>query len=240
MDVESSLFLPSLLHVKRCDEIKIMELDKEKIEFGMIERIADLKGARVLEVGCGDGRLTLLLAGKSGELVAIDPDGARIAEARKNISGVDFRIGSGEALEFEDESFDLIIFTMSLHHHTDCVLALREARRALRKDGMLVVLEPAVDGETQRIYRLFKDETPAIERALGAINGSDFNLEQHETFYKNWVFEDKEELYSYHFENYSDTDYDSGIVDSMNELLGEKVNDKPIILRDKLEIFSMR
>jgi len=217
-----------------------MELDKEKIEIGMIERLADLKGDRVLEVGCGNGRLTLLIAGKSGELVAIDPDDASIAEARRNIRGVDFRIGSGEALEFEDESFDLIIFTMSLHHHTDCVMALREAQRTLKKDGMLVVLEPAVDGEIQRLYRLFADETPAIERALGAINGSDFNLEQHEIFYRNWVFEDKEELYSYHFENYGNTDCNAGIISSMNELLAEKINDKPVIVRDKLEIFSMR
>ncbi|MBW2558030.1 MAG: class I SAM-dependent methyltransferase [Deltaproteobacteria bacterium] len=217
-----------------------MELDKEKIEIGMIERFVDLKGNRVLEVGCGDGRLTLLFAGESGELIAIDPDDTRIAEARRNIRGVDFRIGSGEALEFEDESFDLIIFTMSLHHHTDCALALREAHRTLKKDGMLVVLEPAVDGETQRFYHLFADETPAIERALGAINGSDFNLEQHEIFYKNWVFEAKEELYSYHFENYSSADYDAGIVSDMNKLLGEKINDKPVVLRDKLEIFSMR
>ena len=78
-----------------------MELDKEKIEIGMIEQVADLKGKQVLEVGCGDGRLTLLLAGKSGKLIAIDPDDACIAEARRNIRGVDFRLGSGEALEFE-------------------------------------------------------------------------------------------------------------------------------------------
>jgi len=217
-----------------------MELDKEKVEIGMIERLADLEGNRVLEVGCGDGRLTGLLAGKSGELVAIDPDDASIAEAKRNISGVDLKIGSGEEMGFEDESFDLVIFTMSLHHHTDCALALREARRTLKKDGMLIVLEPAVDGETQRIYHLFVDETLAIERALGAINSSDFNLEQRETFYKNWVFDDKEELYSYHFENYNNADYDAGIVSNINKLLREKINDKPVILRDKLEIFSMR
>ena len=217
-----------------------MELDKEKTEIRMIERFADLKGNRVLEVGCGNGHLTSLLAEKSAELVGIDPDGASIAEARRNIKGVNFRIGSGEALEFEDESFDLVIFTMSLHHHTDCVLALREAHRTLKKDGRLLILEPAVDGETQRIYHLFANETPAIERALDATNSSDFNLEQHETFYKNWVFKDKEELYSYHFENYGSTDYDAGIVSNINKLLGEKINDKPVILRDKLEIFSMQ
>ncbi|MBW2650175.1 MAG: class I SAM-dependent methyltransferase [Deltaproteobacteria bacterium] len=217
-----------------------MELDKEKIEIGTIERFANLKGSRVLEVGCGDGRLTVLLAGKSGELVAIDPDDACIAEARRNIRGVDFRIGSGEAMEFEDESFDLIIFTMSLHHHTDCAQALREAHRTLGKDGRLVLLEPAIDGEIQRLYHLFVDETPAIERALGAINGSDFDLEQQETFYRNWVFRDKEELYSYHFENYSSADYDAGIVSDMNKLLGEKINDKPVIVKDRIKIFVMR
>ncbi|MBW2598743.1 MAG: class I SAM-dependent methyltransferase [Deltaproteobacteria bacterium] len=217
-----------------------MELDKEKIEIGMIERFVDLKGSRVLEVGCGDGRLTVLLAGKSGELVAIDPDDACIVEARRNIKSVDFRVGSGEAMEFEDGSFDLVMFTMSLHHHTDCALALREAHRTLGKDGRLVLLEPAVDGEIQRLYHLFVDETQAIEKALGAIDASDFDLEQHETFYKNWVFRDKEELYSYHFENYSSADCDAGIIDSMSELLGEKINDKPVIVKDRIKIFVMR
>lgn len=217
-----------------------MQMDQEKREIGILKKFVETEGKKILEIGCGDGRLTSVLAEGADELVAIDPDELSIAQARRNIRGVNFRVGSGEALDFDDESFDLILFTMSLHHHADCVRALREAHRTLKKDGTLVILEPAADGELQRVYHLLTDETPGIKRALDAINGSDFTLERQATFYKNWAFEDKEELYDYHFKNYSSTDYDAGIVDSMNRLLAKKIHDRPVILQDKLTIFSMR
>ena len=194
----------------------------------------------MLEVGCGSGRMTSLLAERSAKLVAIDPYEASIANARRNIKGVDFRVGPGETMEFEDESFDLVVFTMSLHHHMNSVLALREARRTLRKDGRLVLLEPVVDGEIQRLYHLFIDETPAIEKVLDTIDTSHFDMEHYEIFDKYWMFENKEELYDYHFEHYGSADYDAGIIDRMNELLGEKIKDKPVIVQDGIKIFVMR
>ncbi|MEA3470162.1 MAG: class I SAM-dependent methyltransferase [Thermodesulfobacteriota bacterium] len=217
-----------------------MELDRENVEIGMISRLSRLEGKRVLEVGCGDGRVTAFLAEKTGGLVAIDPDGESIAEARENIKGVDFRVGSGEALEFEDKSFDLVMFTMSLHHHRDCKKALREAHRVLGREGQLILLEPALDGEIQRIFHLFTDETEGIEQALDAIEGSQFYTEHCETFSKDWVFEDSEELYNYHFEHYGDSRYNGSIVGSINELLGGRIDERPIVVKDKVTIFSMR
>jgi ubiquinone/menaquinone biosynthesis C-methylase UbiE len=217
-----------------------MELDKEQIENTMIERFADLEGKRILEVGCGDGRVTAFLAEKAENLIAIDPEEGCIVEARENIKGVDFRVGSGEALEFEGDSFDLVIFTMSLHHHRNCERALREAYRVLDKGGQLLILEPAIDGQIQRLFHLFTDETEAIEKARNAIGAPDFCPDRRETFYKDWVFEDKEELYNYHFEHYGDSHYDGSIVGSINELLGERIDERPIIVKDKLKIVSMR
>lgn len=217
-----------------------MELDRENVEIGMIRRLAPLEGKRVLEIGCGDGRVTALLAEKPGGLVAIDPDGESIAEARENIKGVDFRVGSGEALEFEDGSFDLVIFTMSLHHHRDCKEALREVHRVLGDGGQLILLEPTIDGEIQRLFHLFTNETEGIEQAFNAINGSQFYPEYCETFSKDWVFEDSEELYNYHFEHYGDSHYNRSIVGSIDELLGERIHERPIVVKDKVTILSMR
>jgi ubiquinone/menaquinone biosynthesis C-methylase UbiE len=217
-----------------------MEIDRKRIENSMIEKFSDLEGKRILEVGCGDGRVTAFLAEKASALVAIDPDEGSIAEARENIEGVHFKTGSGEALQFENESFDLVIFTMSLHHHGDSEMALKEARRVLDKGGRLLILEPAIDGEIQRLFHLFSDETEAIERARHAINRSSFFLERREIFCKYWEFDDKDELYAYHFAHYGDSRYDGSIVDRMNELLGEIIDERPIAVKDKLEIISMR
>lgn len=217
-----------------------MEIDKNQLENRMIEKIADLEGKRILEVGCGDGRVTAFIAEKAENLIAIDPEEGCIAEARKNIRGVDFRVGSGEVLDFEGGSFDLVIFTMSLHHHGDCERALKEARRVLDKRGQLLILEPLPDGEIQRLFHLFADETEAIEKARHAINRAAFIPERREIFCKYWEFKDKEELYNYHFEHYGDSHYDGSIVGSMNELLGERIDERPIVVKDRLEIVSMR
>jgi ubiquinone/menaquinone biosynthesis C-methylase UbiE len=91
-----------------------MERDQGKKEFEKIEEIASLDGKVALEVGCGDGLVSAFLASKVKNLVAIDPDKEALEKAKENIQGVDFRLGSGEKLEFEDESFDLVLFTLSL------------------------------------------------------------------------------------------------------------------------------
>jgi ubiquinone/menaquinone biosynthesis C-methylase UbiE len=217
-----------------------MELDRENVEIGTIRRYTPLEGKRVLEVGCGDGRVTALLSEEAGDLVAIDPDEESIVEARDHIKGVDFRVGSGETLEFDNESFDLVMFTMSLHHHRDCKKALREAYRVLKREGQLILLEPAIDGEIQRLFHLFMDETEGIKGALDAINDSQFYTEHCETFSKDWVFEDSQELYDYHFEHYGDSRYNGSIIGSINELLGERIDERPIVVRDKITIVSMR
>ena len=101
-------------------------------------KLVDVSGKEVLEIGCGDGRITSQLMGKTKSLVAIDPDLESIAEATIHARGSDVRIGSGEHLEFPSACFDVILFTLSLHHQ-DSRLALREAERVLRDQGRVLM-----------------------------------------------------------------------------------------------------
>ncbi|MCP4692269.1 MAG: class I SAM-dependent methyltransferase [Desulfobacterales bacterium] len=214
-----------------------MELDKEHVEIEMVERLADIRGKRVLEIGCGDGRVTARLARTAGAYTAIDPDAASIAKARATIRGVDFRVGSGERLEFEHDSFDVILFTLSLHHQ-DSAAALDQAHGALRPGGRLVIVEPAVDGEVEGFYNIFEDETEALENALEAIASGDFVLERREVFTTDWLFDDKEELYDYLFKE-NDTGPEDGIIEKINGRLGPKLNSRPIHLKETLHIFAL-
>jgi len=215
-----------------------MQRDNEKLEKQMLEEFTDLQGNRVLEIGCGDGRVTEWLAGKAKAYTAIDPDSQSISEARTRINGVDFRVGSGEDLEFESASFDVAVFTLSLHHQ-DSVLALAGAHRVLRENGQLVVLEPAADGELQQFFNVFDDEREAQENALEAMASADFELERQETFSTHWTFENKEDVYRYDFGG-PETGPDASDIEKMNGLLGTKLNDEPIHMMDKLNIFSFR
>ena len=82
-------------------------------------------GARVLEVGCGPGHLSLRLAGDHGlEVTGLDLDPAMIQRARANADRhgdggrrqPSFLVGDVAALAFPDRSFDLVVSTLSMHH----------------------------------------------------------------------------------------------------------------------------
>ncbi len=78
-----------------------------------------LAGASVLEIGCGDGRLTFFLARTAAQVVAIDPDAAAIRLARRraredDLRSVRFRIAPAQRPGVGRERFDTAVFSWSL------------------------------------------------------------------------------------------------------------------------------
>lgn len=93
--------------------------DPERLEvYALDAMLPDLLGRRVLEIGCGDGRLTRRYAHRAGSILAIDPDASRIArlEADRPAGHVTARaVGFlDDDLNLPDRSFDAIIFAWSL------------------------------------------------------------------------------------------------------------------------------
>jgi ubiquinone/menaquinone biosynthesis C-methylase UbiE len=215
-----------------------MQQDRERKELTMILRYADLWGRDVLEVGCGDGRVSGNIAPHAKSLVAIDPDPERLEKAMAEMPGIDFRHGTGESLEFPNEAFDTVAFTFSLHHQ-DPARALEEASRVLRPGGQVLIVEPSVEGEMHRFFRAFRDEDPRLAEALRAIKCSGLRIGGSETFSLEWTFDDAEDLYSYFFEE-NRTARTPELVRKMDLLLGEKRSDKPILLSETVMIFSLR
>lgn len=94
-------------------------LDPEGAHLAALRRLADFRGRRVLEMGCGEGRLTRGIAAEAASVLAFDPDAARVAEAEAEFPAdlaarVAFRVASAEELEIERGSFDLVVFSWSL------------------------------------------------------------------------------------------------------------------------------
>ena len=80
----------------------------------LIERFVSLRRKRVLEVGCGDGRLTQRYAHDAGSVVAIDPDAAAVAELAAAFPDVDARAIGFDELIVPPRSVDIVLFAWSL------------------------------------------------------------------------------------------------------------------------------
>jgi ubiquinone/menaquinone biosynthesis C-methylase UbiE len=97
-----------------------MQLDPEGLETAALATVApDLAGRRVLEVGCGSGRLTRRYAARAGEVLAIDPDEAAIATFRTGMppalhKHVSTQTGTLVTLGVPDGSFDVVLLAWSL------------------------------------------------------------------------------------------------------------------------------
>lgn len=214
-----------------------MQRDYEMVTIDKITELVDLKDKDVLEVGCGSGWFTGLLAGEAGKYNAIDPDVDALEQAQKNNPVADFMLGSGENLPFDDESFDVVLFTLSLHHQ-NAGIALTEAERVLRKSGKVLVMEPAHDGQTQRIFNLFNDETEALIKAVDSVKASGLKLKHKEVLVTLWNFEDFEEMIEFDF-GWKGRIPEEVAERKMRSELGEKAARQPIVIEDKLQYFVL-
>lgn len=97
-----------------------IQLDPEHNEpVALFDFAESFTGKRVLEVGCGDGRLTWLYAERAAHVVGIDPDAEDIARAIANCpphlrERIEFRVGTIQEFDPPAEKFDLALLAWSL------------------------------------------------------------------------------------------------------------------------------
>jgi ubiquinone/menaquinone biosynthesis C-methylase UbiE len=94
-------------------------LDPEGAHLAALRRLGDFRDRRVLELGCGDGRLTLGIARNAARVLAFDPDSEAVEQARRSLPAeladrVVYRVATGKEIELEPHSFDLVVFSWSL------------------------------------------------------------------------------------------------------------------------------
>jgi ubiquinone/menaquinone biosynthesis C-methylase UbiE len=93
--------------------------DPEDTETKALHDYADFTGKRVLEIGCGDGRLTWRYANRAAFVVAIDPKAEDIELALEECPAelrhkIEFRVARLEDLDIPAEKFDLALLSWSL------------------------------------------------------------------------------------------------------------------------------
>jgi SAM-dependent methyltransferase len=87
-------------------------LDPEGAHLAALRRLGAFAGRRVLEFGCGDGRLTLGIAADAGSVFAFDADAEAVERARRSLPAelaecVAFGVATAQEIRLESRSFDL-------------------------------------------------------------------------------------------------------------------------------------
>ncbi|MFA4830999.1 MAG: class I SAM-dependent methyltransferase [Patescibacteria group bacterium] len=99
-------------------------------------------GDKVLDIGCGNGRLYQLFSDLSIDYVGLDNSEGQIEMARKNYPKAKFIIAEMTALPFDENSFDVIYCIAAFHHLPDeetRLQALAEMKRVLKSGGYILM-----------------------------------------------------------------------------------------------------
>jgi len=133
--------------------------DKHSFVFKYGEDLVDLlapqKGERILDLGCGTGYLTNVIASSGAEVVGIDNSHEMIEKAAKEYPALDFRIMPAEEFHF-DESFDAIFSNAVLHWVMEKEKAIDCMYRNLKRSGRLV-LEMGGKGNVEKIINALNE-----------------------------------------------------------------------------------
>jgi ubiquinone/menaquinone biosynthesis C-methylase UbiE len=124
---------------------QVRELRRKTISLARLQ-----PGDVVLDVGCGTGTLAMEVArhvGRAGHVAGVDPGAEQIARAlakavRRHLP-IDFQVGVIERLPFPDETFDVVLSTLMMHHLPASLKrqGLAEIARVLKPEGHLVIAD---------------------------------------------------------------------------------------------------
>jgi demethylmenaquinone methyltransferase/2-methoxy-6-polyprenyl-1,4-benzoquinol methylase len=107
----------------------------------LVSRVDASPGARVLDVACGTGAVTLELARRGYDVVALDQNEEMLAVARRRVPGATFLTGEAERLPFADGEFEALTVTYLLRYVDDPAATVRELARVVKPGGVVSMLE---------------------------------------------------------------------------------------------------
>lgn len=185
-----------------------MQRDPENKESKMLHQFADFSGKRVLEVGCGEGRLTWKYAKHAKQVVAfdVDHDAIRIARADAVMNASEhvlFFNASAKQIPLEKESFDIVLASLSLCciDDEDKIDALNEIRRLLKPNGIFIDLRALesnwqVEIQDAQQYQLAGrlNDTPE-----GVAHDEGANQALREVESKKWYIKEKETEFDFFY-----------------------------------------
>jgi ubiquinone/menaquinone biosynthesis C-methylase UbiE/DNA-binding transcriptional ArsR family regulator len=133
-------------HAANWDEVRAMHVPDDKVEAAILDAIGPGPFGALLDLGTGAGRMLEIVAPLAARAVGVDqsPQMLSVARARLERAGLrnaQLRQGDIYALPVEFDFYDLVVMHQVLHYLDDPLRAIREATRALRPGGRLLIVD---------------------------------------------------------------------------------------------------
>lgn len=117
------------------------------------DEIRNLEVDEVLDIATGAGGFIKILMGgfkNFNHIIGVDTSKKALEMGRESIQDdrVEFRYMSGEGLEFDDSTFDVVSVSNSIHHFKDYSKVFEEVKRVLKPEGMVIVNEMFCDNQS--------------------------------------------------------------------------------------------
>jgi SAM-dependent methyltransferase len=141
---------PNIWYHQAAYEIENQAQDVDGVIWDALTSAYDWAGRDVVDVGCGDGFHLPRFAGAARSVLGVEPHAPLADSARRRVeawSNVDVRAGSAQRLPVADASVDLIHARTAYFFGPGCEPGLREADRALRPGGALIIVDLDVRSE---------------------------------------------------------------------------------------------
>lgn len=110
----------------------------------VVDYFGDVRGKRILDLGCGKGRFTKRFTQLGAKMTGLDISERLIAGARKNVPKATFVQGTGTQLPFKDGTFDAVFSIETLEHIPDHEATVREIARVLKPGGKVAIIDKSL------------------------------------------------------------------------------------------------
>ena len=145
-----------------------------------------LGNEKILDIGCGFGDLLKFFrnSGHNSELVGIDISDGMIEEARLDNSNIKFSVADAENMDFNDNSFDIVICKHALYHFNDIDKVINEVFRILKDNGKFIITINSLDSSSRENVQNMKQ---FISKSLNNDNFLDSNIKVNFENYKTFI-----------------------------------------------------
>jgi ubiquinone/menaquinone biosynthesis C-methylase UbiE len=125
------------------------------------------KDAKVLEIGCGEGRSLNYILDITKNIVGIDNDPKAVKDAKANLKDIDIQLADGKNLPFEDNSFDFVIcMTTPANFGDEKQKFYAEMKRVVKEEGQILLSVFNEDAMEERL-KLYKKVNAKVKEIRG-------------------------------------------------------------------------